>query len=324
MRILVEQLNGETIDLEVTAEITIREVKEQLKRMHTWEDEPSRSTTLVELLIGDKRLTNEETVEELGLREDSKLTAVFKKNVIQCCNKSGVGPDLDPEALVIVEVPDSETAIEAQAFRGCSRLAKVIIPSSVAGIGSCAFYGCSSLVSFNIPESVALIPDFAFYLCCALTEVTIPDSITQVGACAFALCKALQSVSIPNSVTRIQGGCFADCSCLVSVNIPESVRWIGDRAFADCTSLTSVEIPDTVITIGNSAFFNCTHLTLTAPARLLETQANNNVYKLVAKECACGRCNWRLFLKGCVCPVHHALEDEDLRSYGASPMSATG
>ena len=42
MRILVEQLSGETLYLEVTAEMTMREVKEQLKRMHTWEDELSR------------------------------------------------------------------------------------------------------------------------------------------------------------------------------------------------------------------------------------------------------------------------------------------
>ena len=308
MRILVEQLNGETLDLEVTAEMTMQVVKEQLKRMHTWEDELSRSTTLVELIVGDKKVMDEETAEELGLGEDSKVSVVFRKNVIKCRNKSGFGPDLDPEVLAIVEVPDSETAIEAQAFRGCSRLAKVIIPSSVTSIGPSAFVDCSSLVSLNIPESVALIPNFAFCGCSALTEVTIPDSITHVGAHAFAHCKALQSVSIPNSVTRIEFRCFLDCSCLVSVNIPESVRWIGDRAFADCTSLTSVEIPDSVITIGNSAFFNCPLLTLTAPARLLETEANNNVYKLVAKECACGQCDWRLFLKGYVCPVHHAGE----------------
>ena len=308
MRILVEQLNGETIDLEVTAEMTMREVKEQLKRMHTWEDELSRSTTLVELLIGDKRLTNEETVQELGLREDSKLTVVFKKNVIKCCNKSCLGPDLDPEALAIVEVPDSETAIEAQAFQTCSSVAKVIIPSSVTSIGRRAFARCSSLVSVSIPNSVRMISDEAFSGCSALTEVTIPDSIIRIGSHAFVHCKALQSVSIPNSVRHIESRCFLGCSCLVSVNIPESIRWIGDRAFADCTSLTRVDIPDSLNKIDTLAFFNCTLLTLTAPARLLETQAINSVYKLVAKECACGQCDWRLFLKGCVCPVHHAGE----------------
>ena len=67
MRILAEQLNGETLDLEATAEMTVRALKEQLKRMHTFEDELSSNTTVVEVILGDRKLMNEETVEELGL-----------------------------------------------------------------------------------------------------------------------------------------------------------------------------------------------------------------------------------------------------------------
>ena len=54
MRILVEQLNCETLGIEVIAEMTMREVK--------WEDELSRNTTVVELIVGDKQVMNEETV----------------------------------------------------------------------------------------------------------------------------------------------------------------------------------------------------------------------------------------------------------------------
>ena len=177
MRILVEQLNGETFELDIAAEMTMRAVKERLKSMHTWEDELSRDTTVVDLIIGDKRVTNEETVEELGLCEDSKVTAVFKKNVVQCCDKSGLGPDLDPDALIIVEIPDSETEIEFMAFFSCKRVAKVIIPSSVTQIGDRAFCGC-----------------------CSLSELTIPDSVTEIGTLAFAGCSSLLSVSIPDSL----------------------------------------------------------------------------------------------------------------------------
>ena len=79
-------------------------------------------------------------MEELGIGSDSKVTVVFKQNVVQCCNKSGFGPDLDPEALVIVEIPDSATEIEDGAFEDCKCVAKVIIPSSVTQIGIGAFY----------------------------------------------------------------------------------------------------------------------------------------------------------------------------------------
>ena len=191
MRILGEQLNGETFELEVTAEMTMREVKRLIKSMHTWEDELSRDTTVVDLIIGDKKVTNEETVEELGLCEGSKVAVVFRKNVVQCSDKSGFGPDLDPDALVIVEIPDSETAIKDQAFLNCERLAKVIIPSSVTRIGQLAFSFCSALVSVNIPDSVTRIELYAFNGCSSLTKIDIPDSVVYIGPQAFRDCDQL-------------------------------------------------------------------------------------------------------------------------------------
>ena len=160
MRILVEQLNGETFELEVTAEMSMRAVKEQLKRMHTWEDELSRDTTVVEVILGDRKVMNEETVEELDLCDGSKVTVVFRTNVVQCCDKSGFGLDLDPEALVIVEIPDSETETKALAFSDCRQVGKVIIPSSVTRIWDAAFNGCRFLVSVDIPDSVTRIGGF--------------------------------------------------------------------------------------------------------------------------------------------------------------------
>ena len=211
MRILVEQLNGDTLDLEVTAEMTIRAVKEQLKGMRTWEDELSRDTTVVELIIGDKKVMNEETVQELGIGYGSKVTVVFKKNVVQCSNKSGFDPDLDPEALVVVEIPDSETEIQALAFARCKRVAKVNIPSSVTEIGPYAFVACSALTEVTIPDSIIDIGPEAFRNCRSLVSVNLPDSVTQIGRFAFAGCVSLLSMTIPDSVTDIEGGAFDFC-----------------------------------------------------------------------------------------------------------------
>ena len=125
MRIWVEQLNGETLALEVTAEMTMREVKRQIKAMHMWEDQVSFDTTVVELMIGEKKVLNDETVAELGLSEGSNVSAVLKRNLAVCSNQQPhVLPDVDPEALVIVEFPDSETDIVAGAFADCSRVAR--------------------------------------------------------------------------------------------------------------------------------------------------------------------------------------------------------
>ena len=185
------QLDGKTFELEVEAWMSMRELKERLKRMHTWEDELSCDTTVVDLIIGDKRVTNEETVEELGLCEGSKVTVVFKKNVVQCCDKSGLGPDLDPDALIIVEIPDAETEIKAWAFHDCDEVAKVIIPSSVTRIGEYAFQHCCCLEAVNIPDSVTQICDEAFFGCSSLVSVNIPGSVMVIEARTFFGCSSL-------------------------------------------------------------------------------------------------------------------------------------
>ena len=280
MRILVQQLNGETFELEITPEMTMRAVKEQLKRMHKWEDELSRDTTLVEMILGDRKVMNDETVEELGLCDGSKVTVVFRKNVVQCSNKGGLGPNLDPDALVIVEIPDLETEIKAWAFEDCAGVAKVIIPSTVTRIGDAAFNGCRALAAINIP-----------------------DTVTQIGGGAFAGCSALAAVNIPDSVTQIGWYAFCGCASLVTINIPSCVTQVGAEAFYGCSSMFSVDIPDSVTEIFKSAFNGCKRLTLTAPARLLGPHVSD-VCKFVAKECGCGRCDWTWFRKGWVCPVH--------------------
>ena len=97
-RILLEQLNGETFELEVAAEMTMTDVKEQVKRMHEWKDELSCDTTVVDLILGDKKVTEEETLKELGLCDGSKVTVVFRNNVVQCSDMSSLRDFLDPEA----------------------------------------------------------------------------------------------------------------------------------------------------------------------------------------------------------------------------------
>ena len=207
MWISVEQLDGETLELEVTAEMTMREVKRQIKDGKMWVDELSRDTTVVELILGDKKVMNDETVAELGLSEGSKLTAVFRQNVARCSNQSAFGPDLDPDALVIVEIPDSETEVVAWAFHECPRLAKVVIPSSVTRIGHLAFYSCSSLL-----------------------EVTIPDSVAEIGRLTFAHCRSLRSVDPPDFVLEADRNAFYGCSSLISGAEPDSVTHIGGGA----------------------------------------------------------------------------------------------
>ena len=215
MRISVERLNGETLVLEVTPGMTIREVKQRIKDMQTWEDDLSRDTTFVEVIFGDKKLGNDETVAEVGLSEDSVVTVILRQNIARCSNHGGFGRDIDPETLVIVEIPDSEIEIGDDAFGFCKDVAQVTIPSSVRHIG-----------------------DFAFQWCGGLRIVTIPDSVTRIGISAFCSCTSLTSVVIPDSVRQVDNGAFQGCASLTSVTIPDSLSWIGRHAFERCSQLT--------------------------------------------------------------------------------------
>ena len=281
MQISVEQLNGETLVLEVTPEMRMREVKQQIKDMQTWEDELSRDTTFVEVIFENKKLGNDEMVAEVGLSADSTVTAILRQNVARCSNKEGFGPEIDPDTLVIVEIPDSEIEIGDDAFGDCTAVAKVTIPSSVRHIG-----------------------DFAFADCSALRIVTIADSVTHIGWGAFNGCRSLTSVNIPNSLTHIINGTYLACASLTRVAIPDSVTHIAESAFSSCTSLTSLEIPDSVRQIEQCAFDGCSQLTLRAPARLLSPSIGPGIRAMVAKECACGECDYRRFQNGWVCPKH--------------------
>ena len=278
MRIAAELLNGETLELEVRPEMTIRQVKQQIKDMQRWDDDVSRNTTVVELIVGDKKIRNHQTVAQVCLLDDARVSAVFRPNVARCSVASGFGHDLDREALVVVEIPAVETELREFAFAECSRVAKVIIPSSLTRIGDYAFDGCGSLVSINIPASVTYIGQHAFDGCKSLVSINIPDSVTQISPRTFLGCRSLVCVRIPWSVTRIQYG-----------------------AFAACSGLASLEIPDSVTSIGEGAFDDCVRLTLTAPARLLGEGVGDGI-KMVAKECACGRCEWSWFRQGWFCP----------------------
>ena len=156
-------LNGKTLVIGVKPDMSIAEVKRQIKQMHAWEDQFACDTTLVDLILGDEMLQNDDTVAGVGLSPDSSVSALFRKHVFWI---TGCAPpqqriygekDLrgfGEAALAIVEVPHSETEVREDAFKGCNDLAEVTIPDSVKRIGQRAFQGCRSLRSVTIPNSV--------------------------------------------------------------------------------------------------------------------------------------------------------------------------
>ena len=172
MQLPVEQLNGQTVSVEVVPEMTVKQVKKEIKSISVWEDGVVPETVSVELFLAGQQLKDDETVVDLGLTAESSLLVIFRPNLVRCSNKQGLlGTHVDPQALVVVEVPESETRIESEAFFACQSVAQVTMPDSVESIGDRAFCGCGSL-----------------------RRVAIPGSVKQIGVAAFLDCSALSSV----------------------------------------------------------------------------------------------------------------------------------
>ena len=205
-RISALQPSGDVMVLEVTPEMTGKELKQQIKERKPW-DELTRRTTGVEVILGDSHLlASDATVLEAGIAEDTVVSVVFKPNKVICSNKDAIaslGGIVDSELLLVVEIPDDDTQIHDKAFEGCRTLAKVTIPDTVTHIWNSAFADCSSLASFIIPDSVTHIGNDAFARCGSLVELTIPDSATHIGDEAFQHCCSLVELTIPDSVIHI-------------------------------------------------------------------------------------------------------------------------
>ena len=194
------------------------------------------------------------------------------------------------KSMTSVNIPNSVTSIEYDAFRGCSGLLSVNIPNSVTTLDRAVFNDCEKLPSITIPQSITTIPGFTFSGCKAFTSITIPNTVTTIGDYAFQVCDGLTSVTIPSSVTRIDNSAFSTCrnleeiiveegnptynsanNCNAIINtksntlivgckgtvIPNTVTTIGGHAFRGCSGLTSITIPNSVTTIEWYAFWGC-------------------------------------------------------------------
>ena len=107
MRVSFQQLNGDVTVLEVMPSITGRELKERIKEYQLWEDELTRETTRVDILMGSRLLANDETAADACLSPESDVTVVLKPNAVTCSHKGEFdqfGDELDLESAFVVEI----------------------------------------------------------------------------------------------------------------------------------------------------------------------------------------------------------------------------
>jgi len=170
--------------------------------------------------------------------------------------------------LTSLTIGNTVTAINEEAFSGCTGLTELIIkdgneallmttsstsspftncPIETLYLGrnlSCSssnspFKGMSTLSSATIGYGATTIGN-TFYRCTGLIEITIGKNVTSIGKDAFYGCKGLTSVIIPPKVTSIGTAAFSGCTGLTSVTIGKGVTNISYNAFSNCNELAEI------------------------------------------------------------------------------------
>lgn len=173
------------------------------------------------------------------------------------------------------------TALEANAFNGCSNLCSITIPSNVATIDVTSFKGCSQLMQISFDKNSCITtfegnykensssygsgsdaPTYSgiFSDCVALKTIQIPASVKEIKACAFKGCINLSCVTFEKgSNLQIIGGGYTEHTHTSSAGT-RYYYFYSFGAFDGCKSLTSIEIPNSVTEIGICAFSGCAQL----------------------------------------------------------------
>ena len=158
-----------------------------------------------------------------------------------------------------IDIPDSVTRIDYNAFENCSNLTNVKIPNSVTYIGAYAFELCTSLSDVSLSTSLSDVGTYAFMGTPWLSNKQKENSLVIENGILIDGTTCSGNVIIPDSVKKISDGCFAN-SKIVSAEISNNISEIGDYTFYKCENMTSVKIPNTITRIYYGAFSGCTNL----------------------------------------------------------------
>lgn len=158
-----------------------------------------------------------------------------------------------------IELPESLTTLDYNAFSYCASLSSVKIPGKVERISPYSFYKCSNLQKVELAEGIKFIDNQAFYYCDRLQSINFPSTLTSIGYEAFRETD-LSEVNIPGSVENIGSNAFYRNKNLKKLTFGEGLVNIEGTAFSECVSIDSIVCPSTLRTIGESAFYRCKNL----------------------------------------------------------------
>lgn len=204
-----------------------------------------------------------------------------------------IGPDGMANIASAEEIvcSDGIHSIGGCAFRGCSRLKRLVLPKLVPSFESSWFRHCNKVEELVLPGNLQTVKGDVFDNS-TLKRLVIGQGTREVEPGAFGRSKLesidvvdenpylasdgravytkdgawLVALAVPAARYEVRAGCRAlakRCmsafSQLEEVRLPRSVAYIGDFAFYN-TNISSFEAPAELLQIGEKAFFRCSKL----------------------------------------------------------------
>ncbi len=166
------------------------------------------------------------------------------------------------EGGVVLVIPKGMKAVEANAYKGDTRIVRLLIEDGVTQIGEYAFEGCTNLREVMFPRTRIMLRKGCFKNCTSLKHVAIPD-IANISPGTFENCTSLETVYLPSTISNIYSRAFKNCRALHTVTTLKSKCYyktvrVFSHVFENCISLRNLEIHNGYF--DKKSFVNCPSL----------------------------------------------------------------
>lgn len=141
-----------------------------------------------------------------------------------------------------IELPDSITKIDIEAFCATRKLKTVKLGNNIEELAYRAFHDCHALESIVLPESIRIIKEDAFDSCVNLKTINIPGNVTNLGISIFSSCFKLENITISEGIKKIPDYMFRKCKSLSEITLPTTIEQIGMKVFSGCESLKTIYV----------------------------------------------------------------------------------
>lgn len=141
-----------------------------------------------------------------------------------------------------IELPDSITKIDIEAFCATRKLKTVKLGNNIEELAYRAFHDCHALESIVLPESIRIIKEDAFDSCVNLKTINIPGNVTNLGISIFSSCFKLENITISEGIKKIPDYMFRKCKSLSEITLPTTIEQIGMKVFSGCESLKIIYV----------------------------------------------------------------------------------